>query len=206
MHLRKLPVSFVAFLFPFIVTHAYQHKTGFLGLAYVSENSLGKITKSDSGSTSLMGSTDIPLVARMDFTMTKDYFISPRLTYGLLGRKGSDSTTTVTNLHLFAPIGKNFSGAKYDWGIGPGILRRSLKGKGGTVQLSNGTGTSQFAVPGRDVVTQTITMNFGMSGNFGPVNAGADLITEGFASSTKRTFSLMLSLTAPLGGSRRSSR
>lgn len=185
---------------------AYQNQSGYLGLAYVSENSFSKITKSDTGATSFMGTTDIPLMGRMDFNMSKDLFISPRLTYGLLGRKGSESTITATNLHIYAPIGKNFSGNKYDWGIGPGILRRSLKGKGGTTVLNNGNDTSTFAVPGREVVTQTVTMNFGVSGNFGMITAGADLITEGLASSSKRTYSLMLSLTAPLGNKGRSSK
>ena len=181
---------------------AFQNKNSYLGFAYVSENSFSKITKSDTGAASFMGTTDIPLMGRMDFEMSKDLFISPRMTYGLLGRKGSNSTITSTNLHIYAPMGKNFSDSKYDWGIGPGIMRRSLKGKGGTTQLSNGNDTSTFAVPGREVVTQTVTMNFGVSGKFAMLTGGADLITEGFFSSTKRTFSIMLSLTAPLGGNK----
>ena len=79
-------------------------------------------------------------------------------------------------------------------------MRQTLKGAGGLTQMSNGTGTATFAVPGRSVTTQLVTLNFGTTYAMGASNFGIDLLTEGAMSSTKRTFNLMLSYTYNFSG------
>jgi hypothetical protein len=80
-------------------------------------------------------------------------------------------------------------------------LNRTIKGAGGTTQLSNGTGVSSFAIPGGSVSSQNFTFNFGFSYKVGPSRLGIDTITEGTLSS-KRNYNLMLSYSYAISGGR----
>jgi hypothetical protein len=76
--------------------------------------------------------------------------------------------------------------------VGVGLLNRKIQGKGGTVQLDNGTGTATFALPGRTVQSRTITFNLGSAFNYGPSRFALDLMIEGLTSE-KRSFDIMVS-------------
>jgi hypothetical protein len=176
-------------------TIAYSEKSFSAGLGYFSGASFGKLTKNDVGSTSTLGTTEYPLIFKFDKNAYKDIFVSSRLGYTLLARSGSASTTSTTTIHLYFPLGKNIQSTSFDWGVGPGLLRRTIKGSGGTTELSNGNSTATFAVPGRAVTTQTISMNFSTTYTKDQFMFGFDLITEGLLSNKERTLSPMLSFT-----------
>ncbi len=187
------------FLIPWFIlmfaapTNAFSDKAFSAGLGYYSDNVLNKITQKETGAASLTGTTEYPLILKYDWRLNQNFLMAAKLSWSLLGRKGVGDTVKAETMHLYFPVGKNISGTSWDWSVGLGILRQTLKGAGGLTQMSNGTGTATFAVPGRSVTTQVMTLNFGTNYTMGKSNFGIDLITEGAMSSTKRTFNLMLS-------------
>lgn len=203
--LKDFPLTIVTLLFVLfsaISAHAFSDKAFSVGIGYYSDNVLSKITQKETGAASLTGTPEYPLILKYDRSINQNYLMAAKLSWSLLGRKGVGDTVKSETLHLYFPIGKNISKTSWDWSIGPGILRQTLKGAGGITQMSNGTGTATFAVPGRSVTTQVITVNFGTSYTAGRSNFGIELVTEGSMSSTKRTFNLMLSYAYNFSGAR----
>lgn len=193
-------------LFSAGTAQAFSDKTFSIGLGYYSDNVLNKITQKETGAASLLGTTEYPLILKYDWRLNQNYLMAAKLSWSLLGRKGVGDTVKSETMHLYFPIGKNISGTNWDWSVGPGILRQTLKGAGGLTQMSNGTGTATFAVPGRSVTTQVLTLNFGTTYTVGVSNFGLDLITEGAMSSSKRTYNLMFSYAYNLSGGRKGSK
>lgn len=177
-------------------SQALTHNSLSAGFGFYSENSVNKVTSSADGKESFLGSTQYPFLLSYDFELysgaTSGLFLVPKLFYTLLGREEAGESAKSTFLHFILPVGMNFGASNWDWTVGPGLLRRTIDGEGGVLQLSNGNGTSPFAAPGRKVSSQVVTLNFATSYNMGPHSAGLDVVTEGILSD-KRTFSLMLS-------------
>jgi len=190
--MKKL--SLFVFFINFLTTTSYAltNKSFYLGLGYHSENSVSKITQSQTGAKSMMGTTTTPLLLKYDLMMSGNYFFTPKLAYTLMSRNGSGSTLKATYWHIMLPFGKNFTGSSWDWAIGPGIFNRTIQGAGGTTTLNNGTSTSVFAVPGTSTSSQIISFNFLTNYKIGSHHINFDFITEGLLSSDKRTFDLML--------------
>jgi hypothetical protein len=162
------------------------------GLGFYSENSLGKQTRSENGSSSLMGVSTYPLLLKYDLQAGAAWFVSPTFTYTFLPRSSSGGSAKVTLIHLMFPFGTNLSWPGWDWSAGPGLLHHTLSGSGGTTQMNNGTGTATFAMPAQSVSVDIYTFNLGTSYQFGANRWGADLISEAVLSH-KRTFSFMVS-------------
>lgn len=195
------------FLFFFsLFAHSYTDKTFYTGLALFSENSINKITKSDTGTNSLLGTSNYPLLLKYDVKSYENYFISPSLSYSVVSRSSSGGSAKATLWHLYFPIGANFSASEWDWSFGPGILNRTIQGSGGTQQLSNGTGVATFSLPGGKSTAQNYTLNFGGSYVYKKSRFGLDLITEELFSSTKKNYNLMLSYSYAIYGGAQGSR
>lgn len=190
--MKKIFSTAIIFILFSLSSHALTNKSFYLGLGYHSESSLNKITQSQTGAKSTLGTTTYPLLLKYDLMMSGNYFFTPKLAYTLMSRNGSGSTLKATYWHLMLPFGKNFTASAWDWALGPGIFNRTLKGAGGTVDLNNGTGTSTFAVPGTSTSSQVITFNFLTNYKIGSHHINFDFITEGLLSADKRTFDLML--------------
>lgn len=147
-----------------------------------------------------LGETNWPLIFRYDWAMTQSWFLAPQLNYTPLPRDVKGKTAKVTITQLDFKFGMNTSSG-FDWSIGPSILRETIKGKGGTVVMSNGTGTSTFAQPGREVTIQKVLLNVGGGFTTGKYHWGADLYFVSPFSSDERTQNLMFSVTYNLSGS-----
>lgn len=199
----KNGLSVLVFLFSFSV-YSFTHKSYYAGIGYQLENNVGKITQSDSGSGAFLGTASYPLILRYDYMLGRNVFMAPKLTYTLFPREGSNSTIEVTQWHLMFPFGMNFLSNTMEWSAGIGILNTSIKGSGGTAVLNNGNSTSTFALPGRDVDTKVLTLNFGTGYKLKTHFFGFDLMTAGTLSD-KRTIHFMLSYLYQFGGSRASS-
>lgn len=185
------------------VTQGFERKSLSVGLGYYSENFLFKTADSDTGTTGLLGEASYPLVLKYDMVLKGNWFIAPQLSYTLLPRKTNGSTADVTNAHLIFQFGKNFSMNRnnvWDWSFGPGYLYQSIKGKGGTMVLNNGTGTSTFAVPGNTSTIQKVTINGGVSYSFLNYRVGFDLFFLNFFSNTKRSQNFMINFTYQFKG------
>lgn len=195
LHLIEF-IFFVAVFFGISTGYGFENKKFAIGAAYYSQNILNAVSAKDTGATSFLGETYYPLNLRYEMSFKTNWFFAPQLSYTVLPRKTSDDMAKLTFTHLVFSFGKDFSGrgrADWDWSVGPGLMRYDTKGNGGTTELSNGTGTATFAVPGRTTTVQKITTVVGSSYSLGPSRFGVDLIIENLFSSTKRAESLMLS-------------
>ncbi len=194
MSLKSKIVLSLIFSLTSSLSFAFSDGSVGLGLGYLAENSFNRITKTSNGQpNALIGTTSFPLLLNYEKSILGDWFIAPSIAYTFFERQTVGSSGKMTLMHLSLPIGKNFSG-NMDWYVGAGFMSRTLKGAGGIVNLNNGSGTSDFALPGKTVSSQTITINAGIGGALGEGRLGADLISEGLLS-VKRTFSFMLNYT-----------
>lgn len=178
--------------------YAFKNNTFSIGIGYHSRNALNRLSAKADGSKSLLGVTSFPLVLQYDWNFYESYFVAPQLHYTLLPQEATDKSTKTTMTHILFPIGMNFfesSDNAAEWFVGPGIVQYSMKGKGGIKTLNNGTGTSSFAVPGREVKIRNITLNMGLAYNFSVHRTAFTLIVENAALSSRHTESLNLTYT-----------
>ncbi len=164
----------------------------YLGVGYFSESSFGKQTQSESGAGSTFGSITYPLLLKYDWAIGASTFFTPTLTYTVLDRESAGGSAKVNLWHLILPFGQNYTDEQFDWYVGLGVLNRTIKGKGGTETLNNGSGFATFARPGRSVASRTLTFNAGSAFNYGASRFAFDFILEGLATE-KRNFNFMLS-------------
>lgn len=184
------------------VVHAFVEKSFYMGISYYSQNALGKTTASATSAPSFLGSPNYPVNLKYDWRLSLDWYLSPQLSYTPMARSASGDSAKVTLLYFVLPIGQNLgfgAGSHWDWSFGPGYIQSTIKGAGGTTVLSNGTGTSTFAVPGESVTLQTISLSGAGAYNFGKSRISVDLIFEGLLSS-KRAASFMFSYAYRFGG------
>jgi hypothetical protein len=181
---------------------AFKDGTPYVGVAYYSQNILGKTTTSENSSPNFLGAASYPLNFKYDWGFSYDWFLSPQLTHTPVPRGSADNSAKVTTMLLAFPIGKNFgfsSDKVWDWFVGPGFLRYTIQGAGGTESMSNGTGTAVFARPGRSSTVQNVVMVAGSSFNLRRSRFGLDLIVEGLAGA-KRSESMMIRFDFNLSG------
>lgn len=173
--------------------HAFKDQSIYAGIGYNSENVLGRITKSPSSASSQTGSASYPLLLKYDLKLseTEQYF-SPSLTYTPIGRSQAGNAAKITSWQIILPYGQRILDTEFDWYAGLGLVSRTIKGAGGTVQLSNGTGTSTFARPGGSSETRNLLLHLGSAYNFGNSRFAIDLNVES-ALTTKRSYDFMVS-------------
>lgn len=166
-----------------------------LGIGFYSQNSGGEITKQADGAPSSLGSSSLPLFLKYDWNFMGGWFFAPQLSYTPIGRTSAGDSTTTTMTQLLLPVGTEITRSGemiVDWEAGLAVSQYTMTGAGGTEQLSNGTGTSTFARPGRTVTTKTVALMGGISASQARLRFAFDLFIEGIATE-KRTPSLMLS-------------
>lgn len=181
--------TFLCFAAP--TAHAFNKRAIYLGFGVLSENSIGKITNTIDGKPSTLGTSTYPLLFKFDWSIAGDSYVSPSLAYTVVPRKAQGDAAEITTYHLSIPYGSNFGSGRWDWSFGPGILSRSFKGAGGTVQLNNGSGMSTFGLPDRTVDTKTLTLTGGLGYSTRTHRFSFDVITEGLATN-RRAFNLFL--------------
>lgn len=193
----------LALLFALLLSeqsNAYTANHWWAGLGYYSENALNEVANNAEGETGLLGTVNYPLTFKYDWAMVGNWFLAPQLNYTLFPRETKGSGAKVTITHLVFNFGQNAADG-FDWSFGPGIFRETIQGKGGTVTLNNGTGTSTFGNPGRTVTIQKLTLDVGGSYVSGRLHYGLDLYFIAPFSSKERTQNLMFSIAYDLSGS-----
>ena len=198
-YLNHASLIFVALLIG-SQSHAFTSGHWWTGLGYYSENALNKVANEASGKTGLLGTPNYPFIVRYDYALTSSWFLAPQLNYTLLPRETKGKGAKVTLTHIVFNFGQNTANG-LEWTFGPGILRETIQGKGGTTVLSNGTGSSTFANPGRTVSVQKVTLDIGGAIIAGRLRYGLDLYFVAPFSSKERTQNLMFSITYDLSGS-----
>lgn len=181
---------------------AFRNNAFYAGVGYFSQNSLNHVADKPSGDSGFLGATSYPLNLKYDWGVNFDWFLAAQLSYTLLPRSSADNSAKTTMMHISFPIGQNFAdrmSSHWEWSVGPGVIRYTTQGSGGTTTLNNGTSTAVFALPGRSSTIQNITLNGGLAWNVGTSRLGLDLIMEG-AMSDKRSENLMFSYDYRFGG------
>lgn len=204
MLLKKIIYPVIALLIALLLNEQAQAFTSghwWSGLGYYSENVINEVANKNDGSKGFLGTADnFPLIFKYDWAMTPNWFLAPQLNYTPIPRETKGGGAKVTIMHLNFKFGQNFS-SSFDWSLGPGILRETLKGNGGTTVLENGTSTATFSNPGREVTFQKISLDFGGGFTTGRYHWGLDLFFLSPFSSKERTQNLMFSVTYDLSGS-----
>lgn len=189
-------ITFSFFLKP-LTASALGNKAWSVGFSYLSKNFLNEITNKEDGSVSFLGTSNYALDGGYEDKLVNDWYWTGRLLYTPLPRSAEGDSASITLTHLKFLFGQNFQGNRasdqWDWFLGLGILREEIKGKGGFVQLSNGTGTSTFAVPGNSSSNINGTQSVGVGYSSGPYRLVTELAFENLFKESKRTQSLVIS-------------
>lgn len=189
----------ILFLCLFLISykaHAFSRDSWSAGLSYFSQNFFNEITQSSDGSTSFLGTSNYALDVGYESGLVKSWMWSARLLYTPLPRSAPGNTADVTLTQLKFLTGQNFEGAKnnglWDWYVGLGLLKEDYKGKGGTVQMNNGTGTATFAVPGNSSSSLNGTQSVGVGYSFSSVRITGEIAFENLFNEKKRTQNLII--------------
>jgi len=101
-------------------------------------------------------------------------------------------------IYLNLPLVTNLR-ESVDGKLGLGILRYEVRGEGGTVNLQNGTGTSTFYQPSKTTSSVTTYLLFGLAFPFTKWQLDWDLIVHAPADNDRRSYSMAVYMTYPLG-------
>ncbi len=131
---------------------------------------------------------------RRGFSIGKGFYIEPALSTLIPWYSGVDGNSKLFTFHtdfpLLVPV---FSWLRLR--AGPGIEWQWIVTSAATIDLSNGTGTSDFYVPGGTRTVILATVQLGLEIKFSKkVCANADLTVLSIASSTRRSYQASLGL------------
>lgn len=116
----------------------------------------------------------------------------PEADYTIFGR--TDKADTYTSKLLALSLPYVFSEGSFELRGGPTAWIQSFHGKGGNIDLQNGTTTATFSKPGRDVSTRVLGLVVGTSIPFSS-NVDLDLDLHALAPlSSRRSFNVMAQL------------
>ncbi len=178
---------------------AIENDKWYVGASYYSQNSLSKTTKSADGSKSFLGQTYYPIGVGYAVTTGAESAFVPTFEYTLLPRTSKDGGTKATLMMLTLPYTEKFA-ESWDWSVGITTIYYNLKGKGGTKQLNNGTGTATFALPGRSVSTINFATHLAVGYNYEDFRFQFGTNILAILSKERRSFDLFLMLQYKLGG------
>ena len=194
-------VKILSILVMLISSRAFAIENGkwYAGVSYYTQNSLSKTTKSADGSKSFLGQTYYPLGVSYAVAAGSDSAFVPTFEYTLLPRTSKDGGTKATLMMLTLPYTEKFL-ESWDWSVGLTTIYYNLKGKGGTKQLNNGTGTATFALPGRSVSTINFATHLAVGYNYEDFRFQLGTNILALLSKERRAIDLFLTLQYKLGG------
>lgn len=169
----------------------------FLAGLDVLSHGLFRVAASPSGSPGTLGTKYFNLEFQTHILVSDSWYLSPEILWMpnfLLPTESAGGSAKTSFLILALPLTYKID-EDFDAGGGLAFINYQIAGAGGTEQLSNGTGTSTFAVPGSTVTARTIGLQVGAGYSYKPVRVSIDIMTEGLLSSSKRTLSVLLGFT-----------
>lgn len=178
---------------------AIENDRWYVGASLYTQNSLSKTTKSADGSKSFLGQMYYPLGVSYAVAAGSESAFVPTFEYTLLPRTSKDGGVKATLMMLTLPYTEKFL-ESWDWSVGLTTIYYNLKGKGGTKQLNNGTGTATFALPGRSVSTINFATHLAVGYNYEDfrIQFGTNILAT--LSKDRRSFDIFLMLQYKLGG------
>jgi len=131
---------------------------------------------------------------RRGFHIGKNFFLEPALSALIPWYSGVDGNSKLFTFHTDLPILiPVFSWLRFR--AGPGLEWQWIVTSASTIDLSNGTGTSEFYVPGGTRTVILATVQLGLEFRISKkICANADVTVLSIASSTRRSFQAALGL------------
>lgn len=197
MQFKLLLISFIFVTFYSKSSFALVDQNWSLGLSYFSQNFFGETAQKEDGSSGFLGATNYAIDVGYEANLVKTWYWSGRLLYTPLPRSAEGNTADISLTHLKFLGGQNFEGAgrgnTWDYFFGFGIIKQDYKGKGGLVQMNNGSGTATFAIPGNSSSSLNGTQSLGVGYSSGDFRIATEVVFENLLNENKRTQSLVLS-------------
>lgn len=178
---------------------AIESQRWYVGVSYYSQNTMNKTTKSPDGKGSTMGQTYYPIGLGYAFTAGPQSSFVPSLEYTVIPRTSPDGGTKASLMMINLPYVERF-GQDWDWTLGLSLIRYTLKGKGGTKVLNNGSGTATFGLPGRTVTTMNYATQLAIGYNLESFRFQLGTNILAMLSNDRRAYDLFLMLQYKFGG------
>ena len=124
-----------------------------------------------SGKAGLLGPLMVSFGSTVHLGLTPVFYLEPSLFLTPFGRRSFDDALTVRVLNISLRSGVRLGPVLFS--AGPGYWIQWMKGPGGTVVLSNGTSSKEFALPGRSLLARTLFVDVAAGGVFGPLRLDA---------------------------------
>jgi len=166
--------------------------TFYAGAGALNRNSGAVATDATSSSKPLLAETYAQVSIAGFFDLGGNTSFSPDLHYTPIGLKESDTGETTRVLAFGARLNQTIS-SLVDLHFGPGLMFYSISGTGGTIDLSNGAGTSTFGRPDASATSTLVYWDLGAGYSLDPVRIEFSVWVAG-ALSSRRTLSPALTL------------
>ncbi len=166
--------------------------TVYVGAGLLLQNMLSTTSSPDS-SASMIGQMNLPqLSALFDLRRRGRAGLVPSISWTPFALKGGNEVERRIFVAAIPYAWSSAGGTSFK--LGPGWMRYSVGSDGGTVELSNGTGTATFYLPGTHQVSGVFTLNAGLAFETGGnLRVDLDAIFPGVLSS-RRSVNLMAAL------------
>lgn len=134
-----------------------------LGTGVLSYEAFKNTTKENAATDTWGTSYVLPIQGQAQWDV-KGFTVRPRVLYTLIPKEaedqGSTSTVLLGSTPAVFPVGQEF-----EISFGPGYMLRTIKGKGGSIELGNGSGTTEFGLPARSVTSKNFFLEAGFHYN-----------------------------------------
>lgn len=174
----------------------------YFGVSAYSPSLMGQTT-TDSAKKDLFSPFQYPLTFGYSMSIGSDSRFLPQLSYTILPRKSPDGGSEVTHLLLELPYLQQFAsvlGNPLEWKLGLVLHQQKIVGKGGTIDLANGSSTATFNLPDHTSTINTIITEAGLAYQYERVLTQTTLLVEAPFNNKKRSYGFLLSLTYNFGG------
>lgn len=177
--------------------HGFQNNSYLIGWTPTFTNMVDRVSTTDSRKTSFLGTSHLyvlSLAATFQFGYGNSFW-QPFFNYSLFPRKNSSGDIEERLILLGFKYGQNFSESSYgggwDWSVGTGIWRSTLKGLGGEYTDPNG---ASFYLPSSSTTSQMIFTSAGIGYESDNLRYGTDLFLLNLLHSKKRSYNMMLTI------------
>lgn len=194
-------------LFGFIIfgiqyASAYTERSLYVGGGFFQYN-LNRVTKNLDGDRQTWGTQHIPLVVKYYRSFQGEWYWSPQFTLTHVTSlvypvEVPEKRVTKDLLVLNSFFSKKFN-SDFDFFTGPGLFIYQIQGKGGTVELNNGTSTSEFPLPSRLSLSRSIVWSVGVGYSKDLWNLSAETLFHQLFSEPRRSYSFFLSFSYQVG-------
>lgn len=186
-------VSVVISLPCFSISHS-----GHWGLGYYSQY-INELSQNSQSEKSFLGESFFPISYKSSFNLWGGECLWYVSLAGLLpSKKVKDDAADVYLIQL--AMGESFwSEGSSSWFYGLGLNYGIIKGKGGTIELNNGSGTSSFPLPSESRSYKILYLELGYMYEFTSFRLDSSIQLDNFLGDS-RSYSLLVNALFPLGG------